>query len=415
MSNMAEGRISREFRSPPSGQQNIGMKIRSIKGWGLAGLLLLAAQTSFGQIDPYHRNLLELGYDQPLEGRGPQAAYLYYYYNNPEIIGTNTAFRVAVAPAYLDGEFGFKNLLSPTTSVGVGVYGGAFSDNYYQINQGQYYQTESFDGYGAGTSLSLYQRVNPGMLVPLNAMARGGLRYTTYEKTDKTADDFQLPEDRVTTFVRAGLRLGGKEPVLYPDLSMELSVWFMRQWRSDANPYGFNGDEDISSTTDLYWLYAGLNYAWTNIGHQVSFAATVGGSANADRFSAWRLGGVLPLVAEFPLVLPGYYYQELSATRVVHLYGSYVIPLDRAHRFQFRMEAASAYLDYLSGFEQPTRWQTGAGCGLMFTPKSQLCRIVLRYGYGFNALRNHKEGANSVGLLFEYDFEKRLEKKRATE
>ena len=51
----------------------------------------MAAQISFGQIDPYHRNLLQLGYDQPLVGHGPQGIYAYYYYNNPEIRGTNTA------------------------------------------------------------------------------------------------------------------------------------------------------------------------------------------------------------------------------------------------------------------------------------------------------------------------------------
>ena len=63
-----------------------------------AGLLLLGAGTGLAQIDPFHRNLLELGYDQPLVGHGPQGIYAYYYYNNPEICGTNTALRAALAP-----------------------------------------------------------------------------------------------------------------------------------------------------------------------------------------------------------------------------------------------------------------------------------------------------------------------------
>ena len=78
----------------------------------------------------------------------------------------------------------------------------------------------------------------------------------------------------------------------------------------------------VQPTTDLYWLYAGLSYAWTNTGNQFTFALTAGGSDNADRFSAYRLGGVLPLAAEFPLTLPGYYYQEISARRFVHLSAS---------------------------------------------------------------------------------------------
>jgi hypothetical protein len=188
---------------------------------------------------------------------------------------------------------------------------------------------------------------------------------------------------------------------------LELSVWYERQWRLNSDSYGFNNDRHISPDVDLYWLYAGLNYAWTNSGQKVSFAITVGGSTDADRFSAWRMGGVLPLVSELPLTLPGYYYEELTATRFQHFYAAYDVPLDRAHRFDFRLEAAAAHLDYLPGFAQRSDWQSGVGCGLTFAPRNKNFQVVLRYGYGFNAIRNGKEGAHSVGLLFQYNFEAR--------
>lgn len=371
-------------------------------GW----LMMLNANVALAQIDPIHRNMVQLGYDQPLTGRGPQALYAYYYYNQPDFIRTNIALRLAIAPLYLDGELGFKQLFSPTTDFGIGVNGGAFGENYYEVRQGQYYREESFDGHGGGASLNLYQLMNPGMEIPLNGVLRGGFRYNSFEGTDRTANAFQTPDDRVTTFARAGLRFAGKEPVLYPDLGLEISAWIERQWRSDHDLYGYAGDRGTEAHTDLYWAYAGLNYAWTNIGHKISFAVTAGGSGDADRFSAWRLGGVLPLVSEFPLVLPGYYYQELTARRFVHLYGSYLIPLDAAHRWQFRLEAASAAIKALPGFEQRGSWQTGAGCGLTFTPASKTCQIVLRYGYGFNALRDNHEGSHSIGLLVQYDFDR---------
>ena len=41
------------------------------------------------QIDPEHRELFQLGYNQPLEGRGPIAGYAYYYHNEPGFIRTN--------------------------------------------------------------------------------------------------------------------------------------------------------------------------------------------------------------------------------------------------------------------------------------------------------------------------------------
>ena len=59
----------------------------------------------------------------------------------------------------------------------------------------------------------------------------------------------------------------------------------------------------------------------------------------ADRFSTCRLGGLLPLASEFPLSLPGYYYQE----------------------------------------------------------------IMLGYACGVNAIRTHGRGADSLGLWMELD------------
>ena len=371
-------------------------------------LLLGSAFAVWAQIDPYSRNLLELGYDYSLSGQGPQSLYAYYYYNNPALMNTNIALRLAVAPVYFDGELGFRQLLSPHTDVGLGLSGGGFGENYYEIRQGQYFKDESFDGHGGGASLNLYHLINPRQMIPLNAVVQGGFHYSTYSRTDRTADSFQLPANRENTFLRAGLRFAGKEPMLYPDLAMEVSVWFERQWRFNGSMYGFADDPlQVQPTTDLYWLYAGLNYAWTNTGHQFTFGLTAGGSENTDRFSAWRLGGVLPLAAEFPLTLPGYYYQELSAQRFVHLSGSYVMPLSADHRWQARLGAASACLDYLAGFAQSSRWQTGVGAALSYTSRNQVWRVIARYGYGFNALRDGREGAHSVGLLFQYNFQQR--------
>lgn len=369
-------------------------------------LLFFGVEVAQGQVDPYHRSLLQLGYDQPLSGQGPQGIYAYYYCNNPEFIRTNTALRLAIAPAYVDGELGLRQLLSPYTDVGIGISGGAYADNFYEVRQGNYRRTESFDGHGGGASLSVYQLLNPGMLVPLSLIARGGARYSTFARTSDTSDQFELPDGRPMPYVRGGLRLAGKQPLLYPDLGLEVSVWAERQWRLNDGAYGFNRDRRMNERTDLFWAYAGLDYSWTNIGHKISIAATAGGADDADRFSAWRLGGVLPLVAEFPLILPGYFYQELTAKRFVHLHASYLFPLGLEDRLQFRLEAASALLDYLRGFDQPDPWQTGVGCGLSFTPASKIFRVVLRYGYGFTAVRDHgDEGGHSVGLLFQYDFE----------
>lgn len=367
------------------------------------GLLLTAAPCR-AQIDPVDRNLIELGYDQFLAARGPQAIYAYYYFNRPDFFGPDVALRVAVAPAYLDSEMGFKHLLSPYTDVGIGISGGAFGDNYYEVRQGNYLENQSFYGSGGGASLNIYQLLDPGMLIPLNLVARAGFRYSSFKDTDETSRAFTLPVDQNDGYSRVGVRFGGQQPVLYPALGMELSAWFERQQHFDSGAYGFDNDRSVTPYTDLYWFRGSLDYALKESGDAFSFSATAGGSTDADRFSAWRLGGDLPLVSEFPLVLPGYYYEELTAVRFAHFYGSYSVPLDQARCWVFRLEAATARLDYLPGFEQRGDWQTGAGFGIGYTPKRKNYTVILRYGYGFNAIRHDKDGAQSVGLLFQYDF-----------
>ena len=42
-------------------------------------LLCMGARPAAGQIDPEHRQLLQMGFNQAVDGRGPLAAYAYYY------------------------------------------------------------------------------------------------------------------------------------------------------------------------------------------------------------------------------------------------------------------------------------------------------------------------------------------------
>ena len=364
----------------------------------LPGLARLQAQ-----IDPISRSELELGYDEPLEGQDPLGIYAFYYYNDPNFVNTNLALRVVVGPTYADSELGLKHLLSPTTDVGIDVNGGGFLDNYYEVRQGKYLKDQSFDGYGAGPALNVYQLLDPGRLIPVDVVLRSGMHYATYDK-DNTASSFAIPGNQTSLFSRVGVRVAGTQPVLYPDLGLELSVWYEHDWRLDNQTYGFDNDRSIHANVSLFWLYGGLNYTFTNTAQKISFSTMVAGSEDVDRFGAWRLGGDLPLNAEFPVILPGYYYQELAAREFAYFYGSYEFPLEPSHRFSFRTEAATVWLGALSRFEQRSDWDSGAGGALVFAPKRKNFEIVLRYGYGFNAIRDGHQGAQSIGLLFQYNF-----------
>src|SRR5204863_4564535 len=134
--------------------------------WRWARLLCVPGCLSplavFGQIDPVQRQLLQIGYNGALEGLPPQSIYAFYYYNKPSFLQqTNLTLRVALAPTYMDSELGISRALGQYTDLGIGVAGGGFADNYREIRQGRYLREESFLGYVAELSLSLYHLFNP--------------------------------------------------------------------------------------------------------------------------------------------------------------------------------------------------------------------------------------------------------------
>src|SRR5882672_11203365 len=185
----------------------------------LSWLALSIAPGAFAQIDPSKRELIQLGYNQPLEGRGPIAAYGFYYLNKPQFLEqSNLTLRLAVAPVYMDSELGLTGALGPNTDVGIGLAGGGCADGYSEVHAGKYEQDESFLGHGGEVSSSVYHLFNPDQRIPLYAVLRGEVHYSAFAEDNKTGDTFVLPEDQCNFRVRAGFRWGGREPLMQPDL-----------------------------------------------------------------------------------------------------------------------------------------------------------------------------------------------------
>ena len=328
------------------------------------------------------------------------AGYAYYLHNEPRFPSEDTTLRLAVAPVYLDAELGFS--VNERTDWAIGLAGGGFADSYFEIRQGRLLNGESFLGHGGGPSVSLYHRFNPDHLIPVNGIVRLGTYYSVYERESDTAPLFVLPEDRLTAHLRTGIRVGGREPLMFPKLGMELSGWYEGQYRANNGTYGFN-DRDVEDASHLFWGRALFIYTLPNIRHNFSVNLTGGSSVDADRFSAYRPGGVLPLASEFPLTLPWYFYKELSVTKFALLSGQYNFPLDRMNRWSVSTVGSVARLSYLSGFEQPSRWQSGVGAGLGYRSLKNNWRAMVGYSYGFDAVRDHGKGAQSIGFLLQWD------------
>jgi hypothetical protein len=385
-------------------QRVIGRRVLLYFLSGLFGPL-----AAFAQIDPEKRQLIQLGYNAALVGHAPFSGYAFYYVNKPHFIQTNLTLRMAIAPVYLDSELGISGALGEETDIGIGLAGGGFADSYAEIAQGKFERRESFTGHGGEFSVSLYHRFNPSEIVPLNAVLRGTLHYSTYSEDDDTADDFAVPSDRVTGIVRAGIRWGGKEPTLFPKLGMELSIWYEGQFRTEPESYGFADDRRIEPDSHLFWAQALLAYTFERTKQNFYISLTAGSVLDADRFSAFRLGALLPLVREFPLSLPGYYYQEISARQFVLMGGNYIIPLDAKQRWNLNVSATTAGVDYLPDLGQEGHWHSGVGAGLLYRSPGDAFKIMVGYAYGVDAIRNDDRGAHSIGVLMQLDLQQARE------
>ncbi len=382
----------------------LNLKARSPQ-WLLALFFLgiFGPLASFAQIDPVKRELIQLGYNASLEGSAPVAAYAFFYYNQPGFIESNLTLRLAIAPVYLDSELGIANALGPNTDLGIGLAGGGFADSYYEVRRGKFLPEESFDGDGATASTSIYHLFNPSQRIPLNGVLRGEVHYAAYDANSDTDPTFVVPQNITSFNVRTGFRLGGKEPLMTPEVALELSAWYEGQFRLNPGTYGFNGDRDIQSASHLFWGRALFAYTLPESKQNFLINITGGASAKADRLSAYRIGGLLPLASEFPLTLPGYYYQELSASRFALFNGNYLIPLGPKKRWELTAVASSAYVDYLPGLEQPGHWNSGVGGGIGYHSSSDAWHILLDYGYGFDAIRDHGLGAQNIGILVQWN------------
>jgi hypothetical protein len=370
----------------------------------VAGLLVNCA--AFGQLDPEERELIQAGFDQPLQGAAPVQGYGYYYLNEPNYFHTNVTFRLALAPVYLDSETGFVGLLGPNTDFGLGLAGGGFADTYYEFNDGKYLPEQSFFGHSLEISSSVYHLFNPGGRIPLNGIFRIKEHYSIYARDDTSAA-FALPNDHSTIDWRAGLRWGGREPLLHPDVAMEMSVWYEGQYRTDAGSYGFDGDRVLNADSELFWGRALLIYTLPKSRQSFEINLTAGASLDADRFSAYRAGGNLVMSSEFPLVIPGYFEDELSARDFLCLNGQYTIPLDAGKRWSLNPIGSIATMDYAPGMSQPGHFNSGAGMGLGWQSRSGTWRVLADYGYGFEAIRSNGRGGQSVGLSLEINLEAR--------
>ena len=365
--------------------------------------LLFQGSVLNAQIDPTKRSLINFGYNQPLVGSSPLAGYVFYYLNKPNLYKNMTA-RFAIAPGYVDSEFGFKDALGKNIDLGISLAGGAFADSYTEIRQGDLVREESFTGHGGEIGVNIYGLLNPDQKIPLHAILKNTVHYATYLRDSATPGSFALPPNHAEVETRAGLRFAGREPKLFPSVGMEISIWYQGDFRMDDGPYGYSGDRRLERQSHMFWNYSSLTYTFPKSQQGFNVSMALGTGLNMDRTNVYRLGGQLPFISEFPFDIPGYYFQEISADRFALFGAQYMIPLGLSKKWAVNMFGNHAQVHYLSGLEQPGDHHSGAGSGITYISSRKAWKVNLAYSYGFDAIRNKGRGAHAIGLLLQYDF-----------
>ena len=308
--------------------------------------------------------------------------------------------RLALAPVYADAELGLPRGGGQSTDLGLGLSGGGLAFGQTEIVRGDERRDASFIGHGGGPSFSVYPRLGKLGPAPLNAVARLSGSYAVYERTASTPQTFLLPDDGWTGEARAGLRWGGQEPGLDRSPAAEVSAWWESRLRQHAGTYGFH-DRVARRQTNLFWARILFDYA-VKSGTVLGGGFSAGGSTSADRFSAYRLGGMLTMTSEFPLPTPGYYF-EVIAQRYARTWLR-LGALFRDERFFANLFATGAAIAPVQGTQPGGLQHAGLGAGLGFTPRKGALRTQLSYGYAPTAARAGGRGGHTLALSLEVNF-----------
>jgi len=365
---------------------------------------LLSPQPAWAQADPEPRAYIEAGTDIPVKGNAPVNGYAFFLWNKPNYPEPDQYLRVILSPTYLQSEFVQDHWPFGPVAVGVGLNGGGIRFGHDEYRDGVYKGQESFWGSGVEVPLSVYGGTKLFGLLPLEGQLRATPSYVVYQDGLDTSDRFVLPQDTGLFTGRVGLRLGGVPPELLPTLALEVSAWYEATYRTNTASFGFpDRPERLEELSQRAWGRLAAVFEPLE-GHTIELLVTAGLSKDADLLSSFRLGSELPFRSEFPLILHGYFFEEVFAKRFWLVNASYRLPIWPGQRSVFlRFSGDLAGVQYIPGHELPRDRLGGAGVDLSvaFTPR---VTMVVGYGYGFDAPRNGGFGGQMIYALIEVKF-----------
>ena len=362
-------------------------------------------QTPYTLIDAESRTRFEIGAEGPLRGNGPLTGYAYVFLTRPHFLDEHVYLRALIAPVYATGELIRDHWPTTNSALSLGLGGGFFAaTSHVEFRDGRLDREESFTGNTAEATLAYYLRgPKIASVLPLEAQIRVHPTYVIYDRNNDTSRRFRLPEDSALYQARAGIRLGGVPPDLFPEFAAELSLWHELSYREAAGRYGLpERPQQTEHLTQETWIRLGGIYSFW--GTQASAFLNAGIAEDTDALSAFRLGGSLRLRVEFPLMLRGYNVDEIFARRFWLVNLAYRFPIwPGQDRVNLQLLADYARVDYLPDHRLPHSGLAGVGANLSVALTKRIT-LVAGYGYGIDAPRGRSFGGHEVSTLFEFKY-----------
>ena len=351
------------------------------KTWELFGLLGLSQRVDWG------------------EGRTIPALTAVLF--DRDLLGTGWRLDARYVTTWLSGEIrspSAAELGAPAPYIGIAADAEIQSglQTPYRYADGDYLRRRVFYTTVANASALLGLDSAPGRDERFDVQLRYQLRRHWFEDAPDTLDGWPRPVNHVEHRPSIEVVVDRRRTIRPVEIREGWGLWgsagyaYREKWRN----WGDTPDtfaRDVRRFQEYEWLALATGW-WQPLGETGQLRIELGGALgdDLDRISGFGVGSVF---GTFPFTwpLPGYYYAEFKADRVLLCSADYGVDLTRHLR-------PYAYLD--SGLVRPvgerTRWHTSVGLGLRIgidVGAKELLPVLVRYHY---APRAHR-GAGSRG------------------
>ncbi len=364
--------------------------------------LLLATTTVLAQVDVERRRVLMLQTGGcVVNGEEAISGIAALWFNENNYPWTNTALRIFFAGIFLDAELSWFVGGNTNTAIGAGAGGGFFADGLTPYRHGERLTHEEFYGDSVNGRVFVNQTIPNPTPLPLNLRTTYAVAGQFYRETSSTKN-FTLPNDHLVQSVFAELRFGGIEPELAARRGAEAYLLAEANYRSGFAAFGPTGAEYEAESK--YTRLFGSVALKLPLGSATMYGRLAGGlGENIDQLGAWKIGGNLVGFDSVALTLRGYYTREIFAED----FGLANVMLGQKLA---DWQDLTGYLhgDWAIAHTVPPGdgdWHNyfgigvGLGCRAWFNT-----RVLLTYGYGFNAIRNGERGGHEISLALEKHF-----------